>query len=771
MKRIYYLLLITWLLNPFFSVAQDPEERIYVQTDREYYVKGETVHFKAFIVTGDTAIKSSNVFVELWDTAFRKIAEINMPVIDGTSSGSVGIPGHTKSNPVFLRAYTDITGLQRVPFQFVKPLFNKDPGTLAGTVTTPVFFPEGGTLVYNALNHVTFQSPENFKGTIRNSRGDAVTDAEPNQQGLGVFIFRPVQGERYFCHWRSSDKDMVTALPMPVDNGIALHVSQSEDTLYFDLDNGGNKNLHILNPKVQLLINNEMAYVVVLNMTSKVTFRYFIPLAEFRPGMAEVRVLDSEDQVLARRPVFIARKMITSRVELNTVKKDISKRRENIIRLDFHDTLLNYLSVSITDASFASPPDDQTGFLSALLPPALSSIPSVNAEGRFPGMLDLAVQTTSLTPIVENAGDSTVRAAPARQLLLNAMVKRGKKPYANKEVLVGARSPYTGKELYKVFTDDQGRFELDGIIFYGETFVHCRRPGNADDELSAEFILRRPAHNTNIFFFDSFKQMATTCMQSYRRPEAGAETIPGDTVWKDTVISADSAIVLEEVVVHADNSLLARRRLEELEKRYIDGTGFSGYFATGETLNVMDDPLTQKYFDLFSYIGQNMRGLSLTFRNGRKELLTNGRGIISVFYLKNLRIDRDMADNIRPDEVAVIKFVPMLATEHGFPPALAIYLKKPGDEGYWEKDRYQLREQTVTGYTVPTDFRVQDYSQNETKVVLDARKTLLWQPYTVVDRGVVEIKFYNNDHTQKIRIRAEGISSEGKIVYFERVLE
>jgi hypothetical protein len=247
--------------------------------------------------------------------------------------------------------------------------------------------------------------------------------------------------------------------------------------------------------------------------------------------------------------------------------------------------------------------------------------------------------------------------------------------------------------------------------------------------------------------------------------------IPGDTVWKDTVISADSVIVLEEVVVEANNSLLARRRLEELEKKYVDGTMFSGYFATGETLDVMDDPLTQKYFDLFSYIGQNMRGLSLTFRNGRKELLTNGRGIVAIFYLKNLKIDRDMVETIRLDEVALVKYVPMLATERGFPAAIAIFLKKPGDQGYWEKDWYQLQEQKVTGYAVPKDFRVQDYSQNETKVVLDSRKTLLWQPYTVVHRGVAEIKFYNNDHAKKIRIRAEGISSEGNIVYFERVLE
>lgn len=768
---MFSLLLIFLLLKPFFPVAQDPEERIFIQTDREYYAIGETVYFKAFIVTSDTVIESSNVFVEIWDTAFNRIAAICLPVIDATASGSVTIPGDTKSSPVYLRAYTDVTALQAVPYQFVKPLFTRNPGTIMETVSAPVFFPEGGRLVQNAENHVTVRSPVNFKGTIRNSGGDAVTDLETDQYGLGAFTFRPVAGERYYCHWRSNDRDMVTALPVTVENGVALHISQIPDTLYFDLDNGGNRNLRILHPKVQLVINNEVAYVVELNMVTKQTFRYFIPLAEYRPGMAELRVLDSEDTVLARRPVFIARKIFASRVNLDTVKLNTGKRGENIFGLDVQDTLVNYLSVSITDASFDDRPVDRAGILSALLPASLSSLLPVQEIGHFSGILDLAVQTTPLTPIEGNAESNAVKAAPARQLQLSGVVRRGKKLYANKEVLVGARSPYTGKELYKVVTDEQGKFVLDGVILYGEVFIHCRRPGDTDDELTADFFLSLPVPSRDITFFTAFKQLAAASIQSYKRPEASMEISQSDARWKDTVISADSVIVLEEVVVEANNSLLARRRMEELEKNYVDGTMMSGYFATGETLNVMDDPLASKYQDLFSYIGQKMRGVSLLFRNGRKELLTNGRGIVTVFYLRNLKIDRDMVDNIRLDEVALVRFVPMLGSERGLPAAIAIYLKKPGDQGYWEKDRYQLREQKVYGYTVPKDFLVLDYSHNDSTVVLDSRKTLLWQTYTVLDRGKAEIRFYNNDHAQKIRIRAEGISSEGRIVYLERVIE
>ena len=82
--------------------------------------------------------------------------------------------------------------------------------------------------------------------------------------------------------------------------------------------------------------------------------------------------------------------------------------------------------------------------------------------------------------------------------------------------------------------------------------------------------------------------------------------------------------------------------------------------------------------------------------NGTKQLFYFGRGtggqsMVTVFYLNNSKVDRDMLEAITLDQVAIVKFVPMLGSENGFPPALAVFLKKPGDEGYWEKDRISFR--------------------------------------------------------------------------------
>ncbi|MBK6825439.1 MAG: hypothetical protein IPG86_00385 [Chitinophagaceae bacterium] len=113
----------------------------------------------------------------------------------------------------------------------------------------------------------------------------------------------------------------------------------------------------------------------------------------------------------------------------------------------------------------------------------------------------------------------------------------------------------------------------------------------------------------------------------------------------------------------------------------------------------------------------------------------------------------------------------MLGSENGFPPALAVFLKKPGDEGYWEKDRYQLYEQKITGYIIPRDFPEPDYSKAETKVEKDNRKSLLWKPYLAVENGVAELRFFNNDRAKKLKVIAEGIAEDGSVFYFEQILE
>jgi hypothetical protein len=747
--------------------AQGLMERVYVQTDRDHYSPGETIHFVAYAITETDTIAGTDLFAELWDGNFNKLGELFVPIIDGSASGSLTIPKEVNNTQVYFRAYTSLSSKQPIPFQFVKSVTGNDPGIKVENKTSPLFFPEGAKLVYNADNFIVYQMPPDLRGTIRNNKNEPIVDLLANEYGLGSFTMRPLPGETYSFHWVESGKEMVKALPVPVENGIALHTRQTADTLYFEIDNGGNKDLSIRKPKIHLLINNEIAYLVELNMLAKDKFSYYIPLTEFQPTLAELKVFDSENRELASRPLFVHRKSFDQKIELEIVKKDLDKRGENIFRIIFPDTLLRNVSVSITDADLSGTAAG-SGIISAFFPPGSVVIPPIPGQNGFNSLLDLSLVASGIDNIAVPLTTTTSSISTNRYLQLSGVVKKGKKLVAGKEVLVGIRSAYTGKELYKVFTDEQGRFVLDGVIIYGEAFVHCRLP-KSEDELTCEIELSKPIPDNDPAFFNSFKQAAANL--KIEMAEAKVEQVQNDTIVFD-----EKSITLEEVVVKSDNNLATRKRLEDLEKKYVDGTAFGGYGATGETIDVINDPWSAKAFDLYSYIAQRMRSLTQRLVQGRRELFYFGRGtggqtMITNFYLNNSRIDRDMLSGIRVDEIALIKFIPMLGSDPGLPPTIVIFLKKQGDQGYWEKDRYVLSEHTVNGYSISKDFMMPDYSNEQVKVQQDLRKTILWKPYLPVDKGVAELKFYNTDFARKLRIVLEGIAPDGSIIYFEKLIE
>jgi len=67
MKKQVFLTFLLFYFGTFFVFSQGPAEKIYLQTDRDYYVPGETISFNGFILTDIDTIYSTNLFVELWD--------------------------------------------------------------------------------------------------------------------------------------------------------------------------------------------------------------------------------------------------------------------------------------------------------------------------------------------------------------------------------------------------------------------------------------------------------------------------------------------------------------------------------------------------------------------------------------------------------------------------------------------------------------------------------------------------------------------------------
>ncbi len=104
--------------------TEHPVEKVYLHLDREDYVPGQTLWFKAYLSAATQASElSTTLYVELVTPAARLIAKRVAPIINGVTQGQIELPDTLTSGRYFIRAFTPIMLNQDASFIFQKPVF------------------------------------------------------------------------------------------------------------------------------------------------------------------------------------------------------------------------------------------------------------------------------------------------------------------------------------------------------------------------------------------------------------------------------------------------------------------------------------------------------------------------------------------------------------------------------------------------------------------------------------------------------------------------
>jgi hypothetical protein len=237
-----------------------PTEKIYLHTDKSYYVAGEDIWFKAYLMIGPYHVPdsiSNVVYVELIHadgTLFeRKIIRVR----EGLGWGDFDLPSNIPPGKYILRAYTrymqnfDQAFFFRKRIQILPVLRGDrspekyDPTSLAmledNLDKPPVhiqFFPEGGELVSGLQSYVAFKAtgPKGtaveVKGIIKNSKGQIITDFESQKFGMGYFTLKPEENESYQAILSVDNREDQFEIPAALDKGYVMHVNKSGDNIY-----------------------------------------------------------------------------------------------------------------------------------------------------------------------------------------------------------------------------------------------------------------------------------------------------------------------------------------------------------------------------------------------------------------------------------------------------------------------------------------------------------------------------------------------------------
>src|SRR5215213_2319931 len=121
MKRLIFsnLLLAFFMLSSALSMGQAvdsmmdiyrdnyPQEKIHVHFDKSYYNPGETIWFKAYLMSGTSLSGiSRNLYAELINEKGAVIQRVSAPVLNASAASSFAIPVNFPGQAVHFRAYT-----------------------------------------------------------------------------------------------------------------------------------------------------------------------------------------------------------------------------------------------------------------------------------------------------------------------------------------------------------------------------------------------------------------------------------------------------------------------------------------------------------------------------------------------------------------------------------------------------------------------------------------------------------------------------------------
>ena len=104
------------------------QEKIFILFDKEKYIAGENIWFKALLFNGyQQSTISTNLFVELYDKNKTLIDKKLLPIINGQSDGSFTLKDDLEENVYYLRAYTTYMTNFSEDFQYIKPILIYNP--------------------------------------------------------------------------------------------------------------------------------------------------------------------------------------------------------------------------------------------------------------------------------------------------------------------------------------------------------------------------------------------------------------------------------------------------------------------------------------------------------------------------------------------------------------------------------------------------------------------------------------------------------------------
>ena len=365
------LIFFTLIIMPFVLLAQeDPfenirqkfananhqqvQEKLYLHTDKNFYLAGEIVWFKLYSVdaSNNQPLNFSKVaYLEVLDRTGKPVLQTKIELTKKGGSGSLYLPLTLNSDNYVLRAYTNWMRNEGAKSFFekvvsvvntIKPAEKKLQQD--SIYITAAFFPEGGNLVEGIESKVAFKiADQNGKGIdaraiLTTNSGDTIANFSPHKFGMGSFLLKPQQDQQYKVTFLLPEgKIFTTALPAAYSHGYVMNVTDNKDGRIKILIRAKSGDVAVRGEKVFLMTHTlqqiKKAEAGFINYESDLVL--YVNKEDLGDGISYLTLFNANQKPVCERLVF-KRPQVVNNVRLKSDKGIYEPRQK--IQLDIYPT-------------------------------------------------------------------------------------------------------------------------------------------------------------------------------------------------------------------------------------------------------------------------------------------------------------------------------------------------------------------------------------------------------------------------------------------------
>ena len=783
---------------------QRPTEKVYLHTDRETYLTGETIWMKGYLFNGTNHVAdtvSRVLYVDVVDPIARKIRlRMQLRATDGYAPGQLSLPDSMPAGTYQLRAYTNFMRNEPEGYFFTKTLTVLRPGGQAPTgsmAQTPAprppdvqFLPEGGQLVRGLDGRVAFKAVSvsgrytDVSGFVLDAQKDTVAGFTSTHAGMGYFAIKPETGQTYTPFVRLGD-GTVAPYPMPAvqAHGVVMQVD--------NLTNKDNIRVYLRHNKTagpSAAGAPAAAMTLVAHTRGMMVQAAKVPLAKhssvvqlprdwFAEGIVQLTLFDEVNKPVCERLVFVNRNEQVT-VALTPAQPTYKNRQKVELTVTTTNSagkpVAANLSLSAVDARLAPEADSNGATITSHLLLSSDLTGTIEQPGYYfdPAQknrvqhLDLLLMTQgwrrfAWTDVL--AGTIAPIKYPIEQglSLTGRVVRPNQKDIGGRVKLtfVLARRDSTGKEAGRNFlageSDERGNYAAYDLDFTDTTTVliqGTKGKANRDLVITLDQLLDPPVTITRVPY-NPFE---------FRRDEL-AEFIKRTNEYLEIErqIRRNGEVLLESVTVRA-------KRYEERDSRTFYGTPDDTVkFYQNNTawrLTVLDVIQGR-------VAGVQVMGSGFSARVQIRGAANFGGAVEPLFVLDGMPVDLQTITSISVqdvDRVDVLKGASAsIYGSRGGGGVISVLTKRGGSSNadLTKEAAPGTLVARLPGYAPRREFYAPWYNvKNEVADRRpDYRTTLFWSPVVQTGAdGKATVSFYTSDAKTTLRIRAEGATPDGR---------